>query len=122
MPVEKSSPSRTASEKAVRRSAPLISSAIEISEFQMTVSVMGSIWRLASLDIVASPIDFDHQVAEMIHLHDIAGKNDGRRFALLDQTRPRERLARLHPVAVYDLARGYAAELGKIGFALAGNG
>src|ERR1700730_15703711 len=122
MPVEKSSPSRTASENAVRRSAPLISSAIEISEFQMTVSVMGSIWRLASMDMATPPIDLDHQMAEMIHAHDIAGKNDGRRFALLDQTGPLECVGRLHPVAVDDLARDHAAELGKIGFALADNG
>ena len=43
---EKSSPSRTASENAVRRSAVPISSATEISVFQRTVSVMGSTARL----------------------------------------------------------------------------
>src|SRR5712671_5575325 len=84
MPAEKSSPSRTASENAVRRSAPLISSAMETSEFQMTVSVMGSIWRSASLDIAAPSIDLDHQMAEAIRSDDIAGKNDGGRLALLD--------------------------------------
>src|SRR6266852_6446127 len=115
MPVEKSSPSRTASENAVRRSAPLISSAIEISEFQMTVSVMGSIWRLASRDIAAPSIDLDHQMPVMIHSNDIAGKNDGRRFALLDQTGPLECVDRFHPVAVDDLTRDHAAELGEIG-------
>src|SRR5713226_1385524 len=122
MPVEASSLSRTASENAVRRSAPLISSAIEISEFQMTVSVIGSIWRSASLDIAAPPIDLDHQMAEVIHSDDVAGKNDRRRFALLDQTGTLECVDPVHPVAVDDLAADHAAELGEIGFALANHG
>ena len=42
MAVEKSSPSRTPSEKAVCRKVTPSSSAIEINEFQITVSVMGS--------------------------------------------------------------------------------
>src|SRR5438874_8029524 len=81
MPVEKSSPSRTASENAVRRSAPLISSAIEISEFQITVSVMGSIRRLSPLDMAPSSVDLDHQMAKRIHAYDVAGQDDSRRFA-----------------------------------------
>src|SRR6516164_4969099 len=102
MPAEKSSPSRTASENAVRRSAPLISSAIEMSEFQMTVSVTGSIRRSASPDIAPPRIDLDHQVPVAVHFHDVAGKNDGGRFPLLDQAGPFEAIVRFHAVAVDD--------------------
>ena len=53
MAVEKSSPSRTPSEKAVCRKVTPSSSAIEIREFQITVSVMGSTlgfhWQLSLL-------------------------------------------------------------------------
>src|SRR5436190_7308262 len=122
MPVEKSSPSRTASENAVRRSAPLISSAIEISVFQMTVSVMGSICRLRSSDIAAPWIDLDEEMAKLIHACAIAWQDDARRFALLDETRPLECLAGPHPVAVDDRGADHAPKLGEIGLALAANG
>src|ERR1700738_1627661 len=123
-PAEKSSPSRTASENAVRRSAPLICSAMEIKEFQMSVSVIGSIWRCASLSLgmPARPLDLDHEMSQFIYADDITGKNDGRAFALLDQTRPLEDIRRLHAVAVDDLARDHAAALGKIGQPLAHDG
>src|SRR5438105_4050423 len=122
MPVEKSSPSRTASENAVRRSAPLISSAIEISVFQMTVSVMGSIRGLPSSDIAAPWIDLDDEMAKLLHACDVAGQDDGCGFALLDQTRPLECLAGMHPIAVDDPAGDHAPKLGEIGRALAANG
>src|SRR5271165_413044 len=123
MPAEKSSPSRTASENAVRRSAPLISSAIEISEFQMTVSVMGSIGVSAAspgqiTGILTPSIDLDHQMAAAIHLHNIAGKNDGRRFPLLDQAGSLEGIVRFHQVAVDDIGADHAAAFGEISRAL----
>src|SRR6516165_8050460 len=112
MPAEKSSPSRTASENAVRRSAPLISSAIEMSEFQMTVSVTGSIRRSASPDIAPPGIDLDHQVAVVIHFHDIAGENDGGLFPLLDHTGAFKAIIRFHPVAVDDVGADHAIAFG----------
>src|ERR1700730_6248409 len=108
-PAEKSSPSRTASENAGRRSAPLISSAVEVKEFQMSVSVIGAIWRWASLGMPARPLDLDHEMSQFIYADDITGKNDGRAFALLDQTRTLEDIRRLHAVSVDHLARNHAA-------------
>src|SRR5437764_748480 len=121
-PAEKSSPSRTASENAVRLSAPLISSAMEIKEFQMSVSVIGSICRCASLGMAACPIDLDHEMSKLIYADGITGKNDGRAFTLLDQTRTLEDIRRLHAVAVDDLAWDHAAALGKIGLPFAHGG
>src|ERR1700730_2346382 len=116
MPAEKSSPSRTASENAVRRSAPLISSAVEMSEFQTTVSVMGSIWLPGSDGIAAPLIDLDDEMAETIDSGDVPGRNERCGFALHNESRTFDRVGRVHPVAIDDLAHHRAAKLGKIGF------
>src|SRR6516225_8217607 len=116
MPAEKSSPSRTASENAVRRSAPLISSAMEVSAFHTTVSVMGSIALPGSSSIAASPIDLDDEVTETIDAGDVAGRNERCGLAFHNESRTFDCAGRVHSVAIDDLAHHHAAELGKIGF------
>src|SRR5947209_7390773 len=115
MPAEKSSPSRTASENAVRRSAPLISSAMETSEFQTTVSVMGSILLTGSADIPALLIDVDEEMTEPIETGDVPRRYEGCRFGLHNERRTFDRVGRVHPVTIDDLAHHHAAKLGEKG-------
>src|SRR5690349_22809372 len=59
---------------------------------------------------------------ELIYLDRIAGKNDGRRFALFDQAGPLECIVLSHAVAADDLARDHAARLWKIALPLPQHG